>query len=199
MKVKFQLTTIAVLAALLATGCSTSVMTNPPRSVTEQLLLSTAADRAIASRSYIDFAHKKVFVDQTYFDSYDPKYVIGSIRDALSRAGALLVNSAKDSDIIIEARSGGLSIDASDSLFGIAQTGLPIPLAGVLNVPELALYKSSRQKSIAKLALLAYDSHSLEHFYSSGPMVGKAYNTYYKVLGMIDWTRTDIPEKKRKK
>lgn len=199
MKLNAQVITTLILAALLAAGCSTSVTTNPPRSVTEQLLLSTAADRAIASRSYIDFNHKKVFVDQTYFDSYDSKYVIGSIRDALSRAGALLAPAASNSDIILEARSGGLSIDSSDSLFGIAQTGLPIPLAGTLNVPELALYKSTRQKSIAKLALLAYDAHTLEHFYSSGPMVGKSFNTYYKILGMIQWTHTDIPEKKRKK
>ena len=199
MKFKFLLTATVALAALMTAGCSTSVMTNPPRSVTEQLLLSTAADRAIASRSFIDFNHKKVFVDGTYFDSYDSKYVIGSIRDALSRSGALLVNVSSNSDIILEARSGGLSIDSSDTLFGIAQTGLPIPLAGVLNVPELAIYKSSRQKSIAKLALLAYSTHSLEHFYSSGPMVGNSYNTYYKLLGMIQMDRTDIPEKKRKK
>ena len=64
-------------------------------------------------------------------------------------------------------------------------------------MPELAIYKSSRQKSIAKLALLAYSTHSLEHFYSSGPMVGKSYNTYYKLLGLIQWTRSDIPEKKK--
>jgi hypothetical protein len=187
------------LSLFVLAGCSSATMTNPSRSVTEQLLLSTAADRAINSVSLVDFDHKKVFVDGTYFDSYDSKYVIGSIRDALSRAGALLSNVASNSDIIMEARSGGLSIDASDTLFGIAQTGLPIPLAGTLNIPELSLYKSSRQKAIAKLALLAYSTHSLIHVFSSGPMVGQSYNTYYKLLGMIQWTSTDIPEKKKEK
>jgi len=174
-------------------------MTNPPRSVTEQILLSTAADRALHSTSLIDFNHQKVFVDGTYFDSYDSKYVMGAIRDALSQAGAKLASSASNSDIIVEARCGGLSTDQSSSLVGIAQTGLPIPLAGVMNIPELSLYKSDRQNAIAKLALLAYSTHDLDHFYSSGPMVGKAYNKYYKVLGIIQWTRSDIPEKKRKK
>jgi hypothetical protein len=186
------------LAALLLTGCAVASATNPPRSATEQLLLSTAADRAIYSADLNIFADKKVFLDGTYFDSYDPKYVLGTIRDALSRAGAKLVAKDTDSDIIVEARSGGLSIDASQSFFGLPQTGVPIPLAGVLSIPELALYKSSRQYSYAKLALLAYDTHTRAHVYSSPGMLGKSHNTYYTFLGFIQWTGTDIPEKKRK-
>ncbi len=170
-------------------------MTNPARSATEQLLLSTAADRAIAATNLPPVQGKKVYVDGTYYDSYDPKYVLGSIRDALSRSGALLVDTASNSDVIVEARCGGLSIDASESLLGIPATGIPIPLAGVVSIPELALYKSSRQRSIAKLALLAYDTRSREHVFSSGSMAGKSYNKYYKFLGIIQWTTTDIPEK----
>ena len=51
----------------------------------------------------------------------------------------------------------------------------------------------------AKFALLAYATDSREHVFSSGPMLGKAYNKYYKFLGIIQWTTTDIPEKKSKK
>ena len=119
---------ILPLLALVLAGCSTATMTNPPRSVTEQLLLSAAADRAINSISLVDFAGKKVFVDGTnYFESYDSKYVIGAIRDALSLAGARLMNTASNSDITVEARSGGLSVDGSSSLVGVPQTGVPIP------------------------------------------------------------------------
>lgn len=188
-----------VLLAVFLAGCSTYNMTNPPRSVTEQLLLSTAADRAIAQVSLTALVNKKIYVDGTYFDSYDPKYVLGSIRDAISRAGGLLVASASNSDIIVEARSGALSIDESSSLIGLPQTGLPIPLTGVLSIPEIALYKGDHQHAIAKLALLAYDAHNFQHVLSSGPMVGKSKNTYYKLLGFIQWTSTDIPEKKSKK
>jgi len=192
------LTAILPLAFVLA-GCSVATTTNPARSVTEQLLLSTAADRAINSTVLTNFSHQKVFVDATYFDSYDSKYVVGAIRDALSRAGGLLVSSETNSDLIIEARSGGLSIDSSSSLIGVPNTGVPIPLAGTLTIPELALYKIDRQYTTAKFALLAYATHSREHYYSSGPMVGKSYNKYYKMLGFIQWTTTDIPEKKKTK
>ena len=173
-------------------------MTNPPRSATEQLLLSTASDRALTNADYAIFQGKRVYLDTTYFDSYDSKYVIGAIRDALSQAGALLVNESTNTDIIVECRSGALSIDASDSLFGIPATGIPIPLAGTIPIPELAIYKSSRQHSYAKFALLAYGATSREHLYSSGALFGHSYNKYYKLLGLIQWTTSDIPEKHEK-
>jgi hypothetical protein len=66
-------------AALLLGGCATNVTTNPARSATEQLLLSTAADRALQSANLTAFANQKVFLDTTYFDSYDSKYVIGTM------------------------------------------------------------------------------------------------------------------------
>ena len=185
-------------ALLLLTGCADFTMTNPPRTVTEQLLLSTAADQAIKSASLDMFQGKKVFIDGTYFDAYDSKYVLGAIRDAFSQAGALLAVDAGSSDMIVEARSGAYSIDYNSSLIGIPTLGVPIPLAGTVSIPELAFYKSSQQHTIAKFALLAYDTKSRAHFYSSGPMVGKSYNNFHKILGFL-WTGTDIPEKKKPK
>ena len=188
-----------LLMALLAAGCATSDMTNPPRAITEQLLLSTAADRAMTNHDFSAFNHKKVYVDSTYFEGYDSKYALGAVRDALSSAGALLVDAVTNCDIIIQARSGGLSTDSSDSLIGVPKMGMPVPLSGALQIPEVALWKSQKQNSIAKFALLAYDRDTREHIYSSGPLVGRAYNNYFKLLGIITWTSTDIPEKKKHK
>ena len=190
---------VPALAALLLSGCTEFKVSNPSRSATEQLLISTAADRAVNSTGLNLFAQKKVYLDGTYFDGYDSKYVLGTIRDALSRAGALLVNEATNSEIVIEARSGGLSVDASESLVGIPTSGAPTPLAGALQIPELAFYKSGRQDSIAKLALLAYSTKTREHVFSSGPVVGRSYNKYYSFMGLIHWTTTDIPEKNNNK
>ena len=187
---------LAVIFSL--TGCADFTMTNPPRTATEQLLLSTAADRALKNASLEMFRGKRVFIDGTYFDSYDAKYVIGALRDTFSQAGALLAPAITNSDIIVEARSGAFSTDFSSSLIGIPNLGLPIPLVGVISMPELALYKSSDQRSLAKFALLAYESKSREHYYSSGPLVGNAYANIHKVLFFL-WVTTDIPEKKSKK
>jgi hypothetical protein len=143
------------------------------------------------------FDGKKVFVDASNFDSYDSKYAIGSIRDALSRAGALLVSNPTNSDITIEARSGALSIDAASTLIGVPSAAVPVPLAGAVSIPELALFKSQKQFSVANLALLAYETHGGKHFYSSGPMIGKAHNHYYSIIGFITFTSSDMPVKLR--
>jgi hypothetical protein len=189
--------TAAGAALLAGGGCTQTILTAPQRSATEQLLLSTAADRAMTSTNFSLFNGKKVFLDASNLDSYDSKYAIGSIRDALSRSGALLVRNETNSDIVIEARSGALSIDAATTLIGVPGAGVPVPLAGAVSIPELALFKSQKQFSLAKLALLAYETHGGKHIYSSGPMIGKAYNHYYRFLGFITCTSTDIPAKHR--
>ncbi len=189
--------TAAVAVLLAGGGCTQTTLTAPQRAATEQLLLSTAAERAIVSTNLSLFNGRKVFLDASYFDSYDSKYAIGTIRDALSRSGALLVSNATNSDIIIEARSGALSIDAAETLIGVPSAGVPVPLAGAVSIPELALFKSQKQFSLAKLALLAYETHGGKHIYSSGPMIGKAYNNYYRFLGFITCTSTDIAAKHR--
>jgi len=186
-----------IALALLFNGCAWFKRTEPPRAATEQLLLSVSADRAMASVNLTIFANRKVYLDTGYFDSYDSKYAIGEIRDALSRAGALLESNPTNSDIIIEARAGALSTDSAETLFGVPSTGLPVPLAGAVSIPEIAIYKSQKQDACAKIALLAYANDSREHIYSSGPLVGKSYNHYHKFL-FLSWIRTDLPERQKK-
>jgi hypothetical protein len=187
---------IFMAVVLFVTGCASSLVTNPPRSATEQLLLSSSADRAMASVNLGIFAGRSVYLDLAYFDSYDSKYAEGEIRDALFRAGALLVNSETNADVIIEARSGALAIDNDTILFGIPNMSVPIPLSVPIEIPEIALYKTQTQHSYAKFALLAYVNRSRAHIYSSGPLDGKAYHDYHKIL-FISWVATDIPEKEK--
>jgi hypothetical protein len=190
------LITASGLVIGLFAGCTTNKMTTTVRSATEQLLLSTATDHALLDPGVKFFAGHKVFLDATYFDSYDSKYALGAIRDALSRAGALLEDSATNSEIIIEARSGALAIDDSDTLFGIPSMALPVPLAGSLQTPEVAFYESHKQRSVAKFALLALTRESHAHVYSSGPLDGNAYHKSSRLF-FIAWTRTDLPEEQK--
>ena len=194
----FSVGTLLLFAVFLLGGCTTIRTTDPARTATEQLLLSTAVDHALRSANFTAFANQKVFVDTTYFDSYDSKYAVGTIRDALSRAGALLEDNLTNGDIIMEARSGALSTDNSTYLLGIPNIGVPIPLAGAVQTPELAFYKSEKQTSTAKIALLAFVRQSRSHVYSSGPLDGKSHENHYKLL-FASWISTDIPEKQKNK
>jgi hypothetical protein len=189
----FSIGAFLVSASFLLGGCTTNKTTDTVRSATEQLLLSTATDHALQSANFAAFANRKVFLDITYFDSYDSKYAVGTIRDALSRSGAILEDNATNSDIIIEARSGALATDNSQSLFGLPSLGIPVPLAGALQTPEIAFYKADKQRSKAKIALLAFARESREHVYSSGPLDGKSYDKHFRFL-FVAWIHTDIPE-----
>ena len=137
---------ILLASASLFVGCVTNKNTVTPRSATEQLLISTAADHALSNTNAALelFAGRHVFLDSSYFDSYDSKYVIGTIRDCLSRAGAYLVDNATNSDVVIEARSGALAINQSDTMFGIPAITIPVPLTGTVQTPEVAFYKAEK-------------------------------------------------------
>jgi hypothetical protein len=190
---------IVLSVAFLGSGCQTEQQTSPPRSATEQLLLSTAADRAMAGANLSVFAGRNIYFDFTYFEGYDSKYAEGEIKDAFSRAGALMAPDAKSADIIVEARSGAYSIDTNSAFFGIPSIPLPVPSTSEIPVfPQIAFYQRLSQLSYAKFALLAYSDKTHAHIYSSGPLDGKAFDTFRAIL-FISWWRTDVPEKNKDK
>jgi hypothetical protein len=187
-----------LFALLLLPGCVQTRITESKRSAVEQLLLSTAADEAV-SRANLDFVNgRKVWFEEKYFEAEDKQYVLGTIRDALSSHGALFANALTNADLVVEARSGALSTDSSSSLVGIPSMPLPIPFAGTFVTPELSLFKSQKQFSVSKVALLSYERDSGKHVNSSGPLDGYAHHHYYTILSYVKFTSTSIPEKKRK-
>jgi hypothetical protein len=193
------LAVLGFVLVLLGSACTQTGLTKPPRSAVEQLLISTAADQALEKANWSIIRGKKVFVDRTYYESADKEYVLGTIRDYVSINGGLLMTNLNDAEIVLEPRSGALSIDSSSSVIGLPASSAPMPFAGAVSLPEIALFKSEKQYSIAKIAILAYERESKKHVASSGPLIGRANIKYYKFLGYIGYTKTTIPEKQRKK
>lgn len=186
-------------AALMLSGCVSQEITAPPESATEQLLLSQATDQALAHANLGIFAGRTVYFDFTYFDSYKSKYAQGTIRDAFSRAGALMATNSNSADVIVEARSGALSDETNTAFFGIPSIPLPLPSTSAIPItPRIALYEKDEQLAYAKIVLLAYDNKTRSHTYSSGSLDGKAYDTYKSLL-LFSWWATDIPEKAKAK
>ena len=149
------------LAALLALGaCSTERETSPPRTATEELLVSTAADRAAEHLDVAIPKGSKVFVDASNFEGTDSKYAIAAIRDHVARCGGYLVADRKDADMALEIRTGALSIDEKSLLVGIPRFDVPIPLAGNFKFPEIALFKRAQQKGVAKFAATGIDART---------------------------------------
>lgn len=190
---------ILVLASAAALSACTIVReTEPARSAYEQMVLSTAAERA-ADKMPLDFTHgAKVFVDPADFEGYDSKYALGTFKDRLLRRGALLVGDKKDADYVIAPRAGALSENDHKFLIGIPSTTIPVPLVGPLTTPELALYKRDLEQGVVKLAATAYDAKTGALKQSLDPEYGYSHRKHWVLLFVISWRRDDlVPEGQR--
>lgn len=182
---------IALLTLVAAVGCSSERRTDPARSATEQLLISTAADRASATLALDGVAGRKVALVDTRFDAYDKLYVISLLEDKLLTLGAKVVKDAKDAEWIVEIRSGTLSINHDTFLLGTPD--LPIPFIGV-TIPSLALFKKDDQTGIAKFAWTAKSAADGSIMGRSEPQFGKSRYTEWTVMFFPFQTQDVMPK-----
>ncbi len=188
-------TLVAALAALLVAtlaGCTTVRDTLPPRSATEQLLISDAADRAAAQLTVGLRPATKVYLDSSDFEGYDSKYAIGAITEQVLLRNARLVPDRKSADVVVAIRAGALSVDQNDTLVGIPSISVPVPLAGTLTTPELALFAKHQYRGVAKFAATAYDADTGKIIAASGPSFGFSHRTHWVVLFLIAWNTDDL-------
>ncbi|MDB5978676.1 MAG: hypothetical protein JWR07_5436 [Nevskia sp.] len=197
----FKQISLALPGALLLSiaGCATYRQTDPPRTATEELLVSTAVDHAVDQIKLPLPADSKVFVDTQYYDTDGvvlPKYTIAAVHDQLLRQGAHLMSDRKDADVVVELRSGAQSIDYSTFLIGIPSFPLPIPFAGTLTFPEIAFFKITRQIGVSKLALTGFTQKEGGLVASSGPEYGQSQRKTVMAL-FVSWTDSNLlpPEK----
>ena len=189
-----------VLLLGLAAGCvNKQRMTEPIRTVGEQLLLSTSIDRALSELDLEAIGRLKgfnVYLSTVYLQTLDQEYLIGSLRDLLLSSGVLVVDDIAQAEMIVEIRSGANSLDSAAVTAGIAEDqALPNPVTGApVALPELAFFKKQNIVSLTKVALVAYHADSREHVFSSGTLLGGAYERHYQFLGLIRLRFTDVPE-----
>ncbi|MFP4281632.1 MAG: DUF6655 family protein [Opitutales bacterium] len=173
-------------------GCTATDVSERKRTAIDQLLMSTATDEALANVEIPQIRGETVYVDNRYLETYQEAFVLGAIRELLSRNGALLRHDREAAAIIVEPRSGALGADMAQSLVGLPAFPLVVPGAGTFETPELALYSAKKADSVASLALLGYRQDG-SHLFSSGPLVGKAHFHQYEFLLLLNINFTNIP------
>jgi len=190
-------------------GCSTTRVTDPA-STADQLFLQSEATRMAVQRISADqLRDRKVFVDITYLSEVrdyagSPSYhevpqqflfLVAELRAKLLLDGVRLVDKREEADIILEARSGGVSINREDFLLGLAN--VTIPTEGVASIPittpELAILKTTKQFGFASVAVVAYWRDSGEIVSMSGPFVGRTARQDYWIFGFGPRTVGNIP------
>lgn len=187
---------IVFISIFSVAGCmGTPRITDPVKTATEQLLISTAADRAFEELDLEKLAEKKIFIDASAFEGVEKGYVVGLMTIVLGKHGVLIVGEEKDAEAVVTITPGVLSIDRSDAFLGLPS--FPMPFAGGASTPELAFFKTIKQTSIAKIAVQAYAVPTGEQILSIGPFVGTAYYNYRKLFIFFSFRTTDIMEKKK--
>jgi hypothetical protein len=182
----------ALTAALLLCGCTTSRLTNPPRSAAEQLLISTATDHAVDSLQLKIPAGARVFVDGGDFEGYDAKYALGALSERVLRLGGRLVTDKSKADLILLPRAGALSIDENNMLVGIPSIDIPVPLMGNLSLPQLALFAKEQAQGVAKFAVVLYDANNGTFTAASSPFYGFSHRTHWVVALLFSWSTNDL-------
>lgn len=186
-----------LLLMLAAGGCSSIRVTDPPRTATEQFLLSTAAAEAVGQLTFDSLRGRAVFVDTAYFAASEERFVLGELRARLLLAGVQLVSERDDAAVVLEVRSGGVGIDRKDFLLGIPSLLLTTEAEGTVGLPfqtpEIAFLKNLEQYGIASVAFVAYWRETGEVVASSGPYIGVSMRDDWWIFGFGPNSVGDIP------
>jgi hypothetical protein len=209
----------AILPLLLlfaAGGCATIRVTDPGHTATEQFLMSQAITAALRQLNVDALRDRKVWIESGYLTGAEQVVVNGEVRQRLFTApeqafataelrerllmgGARIVQDKKLADIIVEVRSGGIGIDRMENLIGVPASVLGGGLAGSatsgvpISIPEIAIYKNTRQRGFASLSFVAYRADTGEYVTSSGPYIGRTLRDDFWLFGAGPRTVGNIP------
>jgi hypothetical protein len=163
---------VAGLIPTVLVGCGTSRMSDTSRTATEMLLVSQAADNAVAQIDFSPLAGKTVFLDATGVpekDVVDKGYVVSLVRQQIVANGALLEDEKSRAEYVVDLRVGGLGTDRHTMLVGTPAVQLPTVLPGLpTNIPEIAVLKKNDQRGIAKIGVFAYNRITGRALWQSG-------------------------------
>ncbi|MGB7342939.1 MAG: DUF6655 family protein [Pirellulaceae bacterium] len=170
------------IVALVSTGCASTTSSNTARTGNEQILISSAIDRAMSNVRFNEFANRGVFVDETYLaGAVDKGYLMGEIRHKVLQGGGRLVAKAEDADVVLEPRSGGVGTDSEETYIGIPSLGFPgLPI----ELPEIKLAQRSTQIGTAKIGLVAYDAKTGQSLGRGGKATALAHANDTYVMGI---------------
>jgi hypothetical protein len=162
---------------LLLAGCGI----NKSRLATEQLVVSDAVDKSVASIDFSPLSGKKVYFDTQYLDGLNMgpngnvKYVISSLRQQMIAYDCRLQEKADTAEYIVEGRVGVLANDGHELTYGIpgsaAAASASVLLASPMTIPalpELSLGRRHHQAGTAKIGLFAYDRVTREPVWQAG-------------------------------
>lgn len=197
-----------VVLGLLAVGCGL----NKSRLATEQLVVSDAADRAVAEIDFSPLSGRKIYFDTKYLESVkltpvgNVEYVISSLRQQMAAYDCRLQEKVEDAEFVVEARVGVLAHDGHELTYGVpgsaAMTTASVLLAAPVAapaMPELSLGRRNHQQGTAKIGVFAYDRKTREPVWQAGLHKGASRSRDTWLFGLGPFESAGPVEPKQKK
>ncbi len=195
------------MALASASGCGL----NKSRLATEQLVVSDAVDRAVATIDFSPLSGRKVHFDTKYLANVklsptgNTEYVISSLRQQMAAYDLRLMDKPEEAEFIVEARVGVLGNDGQELTYGIPGSAAfstasvflasPIPAPAM---PELSLGRRNHQQGTAKIGIFAYDRETREPVWQAGLAKGSTRARDLWVLGLGPFeSRGPVPKRRR--
>ncbi|MFQ5733638.1 MAG: DUF6655 family protein [Planctomycetaceae bacterium] len=186
---------------LLVAGCTTARTSNTARTSTEQLLISSSVDRALAKVDFRPFAHRAIYLEEKYLDAVDKSYIAASVRHQMLHAGSRLVAKPEDAELIVEIRSGGVGTETRETFLGMPAISVPGPLP--VSLPEVRLLSRTSQTGTAKIGLVAYDARTRAAMGTGGVVLSQSNDNNWYVMGIGPWrsgsVRKDVARQDRRR
>ena len=179
-----------LLAALVLSGtCMFGCGTTKSFTATEQLLMSDAVDSTISKMDFRAISGHKVFLDTQFVvgagkvipgvampvNLVNSDYVISGLRQQLTAAGCMLVDTKEQADVICEARCGALGTDGHSMTYGLPANNFLSTASSVIpgtpslpTIPEISVAKREMKSAAAKVSVFAYDRETREPLWQSG-------------------------------
>lgn len=176
--------TVATLAALFVAalaGCATIKRSDTARTGLEQLLVSSAIDRALGGIDWSPIRGAPVFVETKFLECVDKNYVIVAVHQRLLANDCTLVDKAEDSAVTVELGSGAVGTDHLESYIGLPEISMP---ASQVALPKLAIFTRDKSHGTAKLAILAYDTKSKHPVINAGTTLARSDHSNWSLLGL---------------
>jgi hypothetical protein len=174
---------------VLIASCAVSTRITPDSGVGQQLLFRSL-ERAVAGLDGSRFNANQVAVD--VFTLSDDRTRIFAREFLIARSkeqGLHIVPYNEGADLRFVVFLSVFGLDEDETLLGLP--AFVAPLVGV-TVPELAAYKSARNRGVAEVQLYAFDGRTGEFAGKTPVSVGRAMYDQHKALIVVNFTRSDI-------
>lgn len=160
------------------------------RSSLEQRLLVRSLERAVSQLDTKEFTGRRVVLD-LFALTDDRAFAKEFVTARLEEQGVEIGVDQQNADLKLKIFAYVLGVDQSQTLFGIP--AFPIPVFGV-PFPEIALYKSVRNRGRVEVEIYAFDSGTGTFVHKVPVSVGRARYDEYTILILVSFSSTDLDE-----